>query len=116
MNLHLKTARIALILALLLAAACAEQKFYDWGKTSKVASIRVKTTAAVLRLTPDPNGEIAVDKVAAGTVFKVIRKTGAWYEVQHRSGIGVLLNAYIHESDVEAVAGPADKPPQHPGA
>jgi hypothetical protein len=105
MNRKPKTARIAAALAVLfVVTACAGPAgFYDWSAGSRVVKIRVKTNTAVLRLSPNANGEVAADKVAAGTVFQAVRKSGGWYQVQHRSGIGVMLTAYIHEADIEVV-------------
>ncbi|MDD8027385.1 MAG: hypothetical protein PHI34_12835 [Acidobacteriota bacterium] len=103
MNRKPKTTRIAALLAgLIVIAACAgSNRFYEWSPGSQMVKIRVTTNTAVLRLSPNPNGEIAVEKVAPGTTYQAIRKSSGWYEVQHRSEIGVVLTAYIHEADVE---------------
>lgn len=85
------------------------------GLAAQTTKIRVKTPNAVLRLEPSASGEIAADKIAAGTVFDSERKVGTWYEVKHRSAIGVLLVAFISEADVEVVApGRVTAPPEKP--
>ncbi|GEM_PF-5655987 len=97
-------------LAVFLAAACSGQKFSDWSQTPKIVSVRVVSDAAVLRLAADPKAEIVADKIAKGTVYANVRKTGSWYRIQHRSAIGALLVAFIHESEVEAIAEPPGAP------
>jgi hypothetical protein len=109
MNAKFKVTPALLLAAVLLIAACGPKRYYDWSERAPV-KIRVKTTTAVLRLSASPKGEVVVDKVAKGTVFEVVRKTGAWYEVRHRSEIGVLLTAYISESDVDPIAAEAAPP------
>lgn len=94
-----KAALLVLILAAFLAAPAAA--------ADDPIKIRVTSASAVLRLSASPRGEVAVDKVPVGTVFEAVRKTGAWYEIRHRSEIGVLLTAFISESDVEVVGAAA---------
>jgi opacity protein-like surface antigen len=85
------------------------------GLAAQTTKIRVKTPNAVLRLEPSASGEIAADKIAAGTVFDSERKVGTWFEVKHRSAIGVLLVAFISEADVEVVTpGRVTAPPEKP--
>jgi opacity protein-like surface antigen len=102
-----KTALLVLLLAAILAAPLAA--------TAQPTKIRVTSASAVLRLTAFARGEVAVDKVPVGTVFEAVSKTGAWYEVRHRSEMGMLLTAYINESDVEVIgAAPAKAKPAPP--
>ena len=90
------------ILVLLLAA----------GALSAQTKIRVKGSAAVIRIEPADKGEIVQDKLAAGTVFAVERKTGDWYEIKYRSAIGVLLSGFIHKSFVEEIKDDATVAPK----
>ena len=109
MNIPPKAAPAILLAAILLVAACGPKHYYDWSESAPI-KIKVKTTTAVLRLSASPTGEVAVDKVAVGTVFDAVRKTGSWYEVRQRSEIGMLLTAYISESDVQVIAAQAAPP------
>jgi hypothetical protein len=97
-----KAAPVLLLAAVLVISACGPKRYYDWSDAAPV-KIKVKTTTAVLRLSASPKGEVVVDKVAKGTIFEGARKTGAWYEVRHRSEIGVLLTGFISEADVELI-------------
>ena len=90
------------LLVLLLAA----------GALSAQTKIRVKGSDAVIRIEPADKGEIVQDKLAAGTVFAVERKTGDWYEIKYRSAIGVLLSGFIHKSFVEEIKDDAAAAPK----
>ncbi len=81
------------------------------------SKIRIKVAGAVIRMEPAVNGEIVQDKLAVGTVFTPMRKTGRWYdwyEVKYRSAIGVLLTGFIHESAVEKILAEAEAKPLPP--
>ncbi len=95
MTVRTKTALLVLLLAAVLAAPLAA--------AAQPIKIRVTSASAVLRLSANPRGEVVVDKVPLGTIFEVVRKTFTWFEVRHRSEMGVLLTAFINESDVEVI-------------
>lgn len=95
MTIRSKAALLVFLLAAALAAPAAA--------AADPIQIKVTSASAVLRLSAGPRGEVAVDKVPVGTIFEAVRKTGAWYEVRHRSEMGVLLTAFINESDVKVI-------------
>jgi opacity protein-like surface antigen len=90
-----KAALLVLLLAAVLAAPLAA--------AAQPVKIKVTSASAVLRLSAGPRGEVAVEKIPVGTVFEAVRKTGAWFEVRYRAEMGVLLTAYIGETDVEVI-------------
>lgn len=62
--------------------------------------IKVTVENASIRLKPDAASDI-IANAAMGSLYDVEAKTGEWYEVKHRTNVGILVTGYIHEMFVE---------------
>jgi len=70
--------------------------------------IKVTVENASIRIKPDAASDI-IANTALGSVYDVEAKTGEWYEVKHRTNVGILVTGYIHEMFVELEKAPGDK-------
>lgn len=76
--------------------------------------IKVVVANASIHIKPAADSEV-ISSPALGNVFEVEAKVGEWYEVRHRTEVGVLITGYIHEKFVGEIAETPPLPPASPG-